>query len=273
MSDTEKKMIIGEFLASFLASLFGLGLVMPLSALGLITSLTEFAIWFGIVYALVIVAFGPISGAHCNTGITLACALFAGFPKKLVLPYIIVQILGWGLGVVPVYLIWSYATAVLGAVPESALALGVAAGSVDLNAIIGCTVTIPGNEAATFFIEFLGTALLTWAVFLLLDPRFPGRVPDQFFAVAIGAVIACCIVFTAGFSGGCLNFARDLGTRLVHFVMGLINGQDVAYLFTNFQWVIFLIAPTLGSLFAAWFQFNVIAALLPEAPAAEAVEE
>ena len=262
MNDTQKKMVIGEFLASFTASLFGLGLVLPMSMLGVITTLTEFSIWFGIVYALVIVAFGPISGAHCNTGITLACTLFAGFDKKLVAPYLIAQILGWGLGIVPVILIWGY---VVSLDPVGAIA----AGAVDPNAILGCTVTVPGNEIQTFFIEFLGTALLTWAVFLLLDPRFPGRVPDQFFAVAIGAVIACCIVFTAGFSGGCLNFARDFGTRLVHFVFGLINGRDVAYLFTNFQWVIFLVAPTLGSIFAGWFQFNVVAKLLPEAPAAE----
>ena len=266
MTDVQKKMVIGEFLASFTASLFGLGLVLPMSMLGVITTLTEFAIWFGVVYALVIVAFGPISGAHCNTGITLACAIFAGFDKKLVLPYIIVQILGWGLGIVPIILIWGY---VVGLDPIGTIA----AGGADPNAILGCTVTVPGNEIQTFVIEFLGTALLTWAVFLLLDPRFPGRVPDQFFAVAIGAVIACCIVFTAGFSGGCLNFARDIGTRLVHFVLGLINGQDVSYLFTNLQWIIFLVAPTLGSIFAAWFQFNVVAGLLPEAPAAEAAEE
>ena len=265
MNDTQKKMVIGEFLASFTASLLGLGLVLPMSMLGVITSLTEFAIWFGIVYALVIVAFGPISGAHCNTGITLAAALFAGFDKKLVAPYLIVQILGWGLGIVPVILIWGYVASLD---PVGAIA----AGAVDPNAILGCTVTVPGNEIQTGIIEFLGSALLTWAVFLLLDPRFPGRVPDQFFAVAIGAVIACCIVFCAGLSGGCLNFARDIGTRLVHFVFGLINGKDVSYLFTNLHWVIFLVAPTLGSLFGAWFQFNVVAKLLPEAPAAEAAE-
>ena len=262
MNEAQRKMVIGDFLASFCASLFGLGLVLPMSMLGVISTVTEFAIWFGIVYAIVIIAFGPISGAHCNTGITVACALFAGFDKKLVAPYIIAQILGWGLGIVPIYLIWGY---VIGLDPLTSIA----SGAVDPNALLGCSVTVPGNEVGTFFIEFLGTALLTWAVFLGLDPRFPGRCPDQLFAVAIGGVIACCIVFTAGFSGACLNFARDFGIRIVHFIMGLINGQDVAYLFTNWQWVIFLVAPTAGSVFAAWFHLNVVAKLLPEAPAAE----
>ena len=262
MNEAQKKMVIGEFFASFCASLFGLGLVLPMSMLGVISTVTEFAIWFGIVYAIVIVAFGPISGAHCNTGITLACTLFAGFDKKLVAPYLIVQILGWGLGVVPIYLIWGY---VIGLDPLQSIA----GGAVDPNALLGCCVSIPGNEIGTFFVEFLGTMLLTWAVFLGLDPRFPGRVPDQLFAVAIGGVIACCIVFTAGFSGACINFARDFGIRIVHFVMGLINGQDVAYLFTNWQWLIFLFAPTLGSVAAGWLHFNFFAKLLPEAPAAE----
>ena len=266
MSDAEKKAVIGDFLASFCASLFGLGLVLPMSMMGVINSVTEFSIWFGVVYALVIVAFGPISGAHCNTGITVAFALFGGFDKKLVAPYLIAQILGWGLGVVPIYLMWGY---VVGLDPVGA----VAAGAVDPNALLGCAVTIPGNEVGAFVSEFLATALLTWAVFLLLDPRFPGRVPGDLFAVAIGAVIACCIVFTAGFSGGCLNFARDFGIRIVHFIIGLINGKDVAYLFTNMQWLIFLVAPTLGSVAAAWFHLNVVGKLLPEPPAAEAAEE
>src|SRR5256885_4992288 len=46
-----------------------------------------------------ILAFGPVSGAHMNPAVTLADFAMGGLPRRDVLPYIVAQIVGAYLGV------------------------------------------------------------------------------------------------------------------------------------------------------------------------------
>jgi glycerol uptake facilitator-like aquaporin len=60
----------------------------------------------GFALAALIVAFAPRSGAHFNPVVTLALALRGDFPKREILPYLVVQFVGALLGVLAAHLMF-----------------------------------------------------------------------------------------------------------------------------------------------------------------------
>lgn len=252
MNKLNWKPIIGEFVGSAFISFWGLGFVIPFAVLGYVSNMYEFAVWFGIAFALTVIAFAPISGVHVNPGVTLAWALFGGFDKKLILPYWIAQILGWGVGVAPLYIIFD------NVLEEWALETG-------------------GNPATLFYcsspanhliagagLEIFLTAMLTFGIFMLLEKRLPGSPSEKAFPWAIGIVISLTIALGGGFSGTCINTARDLGPRVAGYIYGLIKGYDVSSIFTDWQWLMYIVAPCIGAVVGGVFHYGVIVKLLPE---------
>jgi glycerol uptake facilitator protein len=73
---------------------FGVGSVFVAVLTGALQGLFQVAIVWGIAIAICIYATGAISGAHFNPAVTLACAVWRGFPLIRVLPYITAQLLG-----------------------------------------------------------------------------------------------------------------------------------------------------------------------------------
>lgn len=247
-----KKAIFGELLGSAFISFWGLGFIIPFAVTGDLTNMYEFAIWFGVAFAITVVAFFPISGVHVNPGVSLSWACFGGFDWHLFPMYAVAQIAGWGFGIVPLYMIYGKRMA------EWAQATG-------------------GNPATLFYcssptghllsgagLEIAMTALLTFAIFLLLDERFPNKPSPQFFPIAIGIVISLDVAFGGGYSGACINPARDLGPRIVGYIYGSIKGYDVSAIFGDGQWLMYIIAPLIGAVLGGVFHRYVVAKLLPE---------
>lgn len=257
MSKSNWKSIAGEFIGSMFISFWGLGLVVPFAVLGYIGSTYEFAVWFGLAFAVTVIVFAPISGVHVNPAVTVAWAMFGGFDRKLILPYWIAQILGWGAGIVPFYVIYG------NVFDEWALSTGGNPAS-----LFYCSVSADHLLAGAGLEIFL-TAMLTFAIFVLLDERIPGRPSSAGFPWAIGIVISLIIAFGGGFTGACINPARDLGPRLFGVVYGLINGYDVSMIFGNSQWLMYIIAPIIGGILGGWFHFKVIVKLLPSSGEAQ----
>lgn len=246
------KAILGEFLGSAFISFWGLGFVIPFAVTGDLSNMYEFAVWFGVAFAITVVAFAPISGVHVNPGVTLAWASFGGFSWKLVPAYILAQIAGWGAGVIPLYAIYGSRLA------EWAAETG-------------------GNPAELFFcsspkgqllsgagLEIFMTMMLTFAIFVLLDERIPNRPSPALFPIAIGAIISLDIAFGGGYSGACINPARDLGPRIVGYLYGSLHGCDVSSIFGDGQWLMYIIAPCIGALLGGVLHFGVIVKLLPD---------
>lgn len=246
------KPILGEFVGSAFISFWGLGFIIPFAVLGYVSNMFEFAVWFGIAFAITVIAFAPISGVHVNPGVTLAWAIFGGFDKKLIIPYWIAQILGWAFGIVPIYLIFG-------------------------NVLDNWAATSGGNPATLFFcstpadslisgggLEIFLTAMLTFGIFVLLEKKLPGIPTNDGFPWAIGIVISLTIALGGGFTGTCINTARDLGPRLAGFIYGLIKGYDVSTIFAGGQWLMYIIAPMIGAVVGGLFHYGVIVKLLPD---------
>ena len=244
------KTYLGEFFAAFFICAFGLGFIADL-VLGHCASLFELSIWFAIVFAMGEVIFGGISGCHVTPGVTICCALFLGFDKKKVLPYIIAQILGWGLGIIPIYLVFGTA------LTDQCAALGIN----PANLFYCSTTSVPLYLGGV--VEFFISAFMMIGIFAVVDPRLPAHPSAAAKPFAIGAVIAVCVNLGGGISGGCINAARDLGPRLVSLVYGLIMGYDVSGIFAGGQWLMYIIAPTCGALFGGFVFYKVFLKLLP----------
>lgn len=243
---------MGEFVGCAFVSFFGLGLLVPFAVTGAIATLTEFAIWFGVAFALTVMFTAPISGAHLNPCVTVALATFGDFDKKQVPGYLLAQVLGWGIGTVPLFLIYDHLFAewavMTGGNPATLFACAPAAG----HAVSGA------------FLEMAMTALLVFAIFAMLDERVPNRPTKAMFPIVISAIISFDVALGAEYAGTSINSARDFGPRVASLVYGLIKGYDVSPLFGNGTWLIYILAPMIGGLLGAAFHVFVVAKLFPK---------
>ena len=256
MRENTKK-YIGEFLGSAFISFWGLGLAVPMKVLGYVNSTFEVAIWFGIACAFSGIIFSPISGAHCNSAVTLAQAVFGGFDKKLVLPYWLAQILGWSAGILPIYVMF-----------DNVLDEWASETAINPGSFFYCS-TSADNLLAGAGVEMFMTAMLIFCVFLFADERITSRPSPAASPWVIGIVISLNIAFGGGFTGTCINTTRDLGPRFVALIYGLLKGYDVSDIFAGGQWLMYVIAPTIGSVLGGFFYYGVIAKLLPEGESRE----
>lgn len=179
---------------------------------------------------------GGVSGAHLNPAISITLAVFRGFPWSRCLAYIIAQ--------------------VLGTTAAGGLAWGLFRDAI-LHADPGLTAEITGRAIYTlpqeyvgvttaFFSELVTTAILVCVVFALGDDRNspPGAGMN---ALILGMVVSILLMAMGLNTGPCLNPARDIGPRLVAYLVGY--GKET---FTSGWWAYGAIAgPIAGALTGA----------------------
>src|SRR6202790_415615 len=105
--------LIAEFLGTFVLILLGNGVVsmvvlFPTKHAGetIHGGFTNITLCWGLAVTMGIYIAGKISGAHLNPAVTIALAVYRGFPWAKVLPYIVVQVLGAFVAAALVY--WNY---------------------------------------------------------------------------------------------------------------------------------------------------------------------
>src|SRR5262245_9792070 len=161
----------------------------------------------GLMVMAIILFMGAVSGAHLNTGVSLAFAVRGDFPWRRVPGYIIVQLLGATLACL-------FLLAVFGNVEH-----------------LGATLPGPGyHDWQALLMEIALTAVL---VSVILGTASAAQNVGTIGALGVGGYIALAGLWSAPVSGTSMNPARSFGPALV-------SGDWTAY------WV-YVVGPLVGA--------------------------
>jgi glycerol uptake facilitator protein len=241
--------LIAEFLGTFVLILFGIGVVAMVVLFPSNTpaelihgGYTNITLGWGLAVTMGIYIAGKISGGHLNPAVTLALAVFRGFPWRKVLPYFLAQTSGAFLAAALIYR--NYLPAFHQFDPQ-------------LQKTAGVFTTFPAFPEllqAGFLDQVIGTALLLLMVFAITD-QFNVPPGANLAPAMIGLVVVAIGMSFGGMHGYAINPARDFGPRLFTAVAGfrnngLTDGPRV--------WWVPVVAPLLGGLVgAAVYDFGI----------------
>ena len=246
---------LAECLGTFLLVFFGTGAVFVAVLTGALQGLFQVAIVWGLVIALAIYATGAVSGTHINPAVTLAAAVFRGFPRRKVIPFIAAQLAGALLASAILFFLYGKVLAdfetakgLVRGQPGSELSAMVFGEYFPNPALFGTTpeacakVSLVQAMAA----EGLGTAVLVFFIFALTDAGNRGRPAGTLFALFIGLTISILIAVIAPLTQAGFNPARDFGPRLFAYCAGwgpvAIPGPRGGF------FLVYIMAPVMGGL-------------------------
>jgi glycerol uptake facilitator protein len=197
--------------------------------------------WAMAVFIGVFVA-APYSGAHINPAVTFALALEGSFPWQEVPVYILAQIIGAMIGSGTVYVLFK----------DHFDATDDSAGK----RAIFCTDPAIPNKFRNLLSEIVGTFVLIMAVFYIVGAELQN---DEATPVGLGALGALPIAFVVwaiglslgGLTGYAINPARDLGPRIMHFLLPIKGKMDSNW---SYSWVP-IVGPFIGAAIATLFHF------------------
>ena len=247
--------LIAEFLGTFVLILLGTGVVamvvlFPSQTPGEIIhgGYTNITLGWGLAVTMGICVAGKISGAHLNPAVTLALAVFRGFPWRKVLPYSIAQVAGAFFAAALVY--QNYLPAFHRLDPQ-------------LESTAGVFTTFPAFPAllqAGFLDQVIGTGLLLLLVFAITD-EFNSPPGANMAPLMVGLVVVAIGMSFGGMHGYAINPARDFGPRLFTAVAGFRNNGLTDGIRV---WWVPVVAPLLGGLAgAALYDFGIRRFLRP----------
>jgi glycerol uptake facilitator protein len=204
---------------------------------------------WAIAVALAVYVAGGISGAHINPAVTLAFAVFRGFPWSKVPGYMIAQVLGAFTAAALLYL--NYKQAINAFEAANDIVRGEDSSIPSFSIFATFPAEYYSNAAGPFLDELIGTALLVGIVLALVDEF--GEGPGANLApLMIGFVVFAIGMSFGANSGYAINPARDLGPRLFAWIQGW---GDIAVPgnygnVDGYMWVP-IVAPLVGGLVGA----------------------
>ena len=233
----------GEFLGTFILILLGNGVV---ANTNLEKTYSKGAGWivitagWGMAVFVAVLATADISGAHLNPAVTIGVAAAGLFKWGKVIPFIIAQILGAMLGAATVYLFFK--------------------NHFDITETPGtkkacfCTAPAIRNFRSNFFSEVVGTFILIFAVLMISLPQleYHSLGSAKVGMGSLGALPVALVVFSIGMSlggttGYAINPARDLGPRIMHYLLPLKHKDNTDW---HYAWIPIL-GPVTGAVLAA----------------------
>lgn len=248
------KWFVGEFIGTFLLVFFGCGVVATAVTTGAQVGVFQVAIVWGLGIAVAIYLTASLSGAHLNPAVTIAMAVFRGFPKSRVIPYAVAQMLGAFAASAVLYLIFS---APLERFESKNEIVRGATGSEASAKVFGEYFPSPGvkgldEEArklmphgSAFAAEVIGTAVLLLVIFGVTDDRNSSR-PQILTALTIGLTVTCIISLIGPLTMAGLNPARDFAPRVFSSLAGW---GSIPFTANGIGWLtVYMIAPVLGGL-------------------------
>lgn len=274
-----KDQFVAELIGTYILVFFGTGVVYTAVLTGAQSGIWQVGVVWGVAIALAIYTFGAISGAHINPAITLAFAVFRGFPAKHVPWYLAAQLIGAFLAAATLYGLFGGALAhfesthgIVRGEPGSelsAMVFGEYFPNPATAAGLGWTAEVVGHGQA-MLAEAIGTGFLAFFIFAVTDRRNTGGPGRYLLPVFIGLTVSMLISVIAPLTQGGFNPARDFGPRLFAWIVGwgeiAIPGPRGGFA------TVYIIAPLIGALGgAAAYQylvhpgFNAVTEIEPEA--------
>jgi len=240
------QLFVAELIGTALLILFGNGVVANVvlsqtkgSGAGWLT----IAAGWGIAVYIGAFCSAEISGAHLNPAVTIAMIVADKLPLSAATIYIAGQFVGAMIGAVLVYVFYRSHFHVTS----------------DADSKLACFCTGPAirNIPQAFLCEAIGTFALLLPIFLMASPEFNmgenvNHSPPVLGLGALGLLPVGLLVFGIGMSlggttGYAINPARDLGPRIVHFLLPIPHKRDSDW---AYSWVPVL-APITGAVVAA----------------------
>lgn len=169
------------------------------------------------------------SGAHLNPAVTIALAYAGKFDWALVPEYIAAQMLGAMLGA---FIVWVAYKQHFDETPDADTKLGVF-----------CTSPAKRHRTHNFLTELIGTFVFMFAVLAITKASSSlgslDALPVAFVVLAIGLSLG-------GPTGYAINPARDLGPRIMHFLLPIKNKRNSDW---GYSWIP-VVAPIAGAVLA-----------------------
>jgi glycerol uptake facilitator protein len=170
------------------------------------------------------------SGAHLNPAITIGLALKTG-NWSIVPLYIIAQVLGAMFGS---FLVWLSYRLHYNATEDK-----------DLIKATFCTAPAIRSKLNNFISEFIGSFLLMLGVLFISKADMKLGALD---ALPVALLVLAIGLSLGGSTGYAINPARDLGPRIMYFLLPIKNKRDSDW---GYSWIPVL-APIAGTLLAVW---------------------
>ena len=241
--------LIAEFLGTFVLIMFGTGVVVmvvlfPSQTPGEMIhgGYTNITLGWGLGVTMGIYVAGKISGAHLNPAVTLALAVFRGFPWRKVLPYSIAQTAGAFVAAALVYR--NYLPAFHQVDPHLEKTAGV----------FTTFPAFPNLPQAGVLDQVIGTALLLLLVFAIID-EFNMPPGANLAPLMIGLVVVAIGMSFGAMHGYAINPARDFGPRLFTVLAGFRNNGITD---GSQAWWVPIVAPLVGGVIgAAVYDFGI----------------
>jgi glycerol uptake facilitator protein len=185
--------------------------------------------WAVGVFTGVLIA-APFSGAHLNPAVTLALVIANKFPVSQMPLYICAQLLGAMFGAFLVWLAYKKHFDI----------------TEDADAKLGVFCTAPNIRSYWYNVltEIIGTYALALAVLYMAKPDVGLGALN---ALPVALVVLGIGLSLGGPTGYAINPARDLGPRIIHFLLPIPNKRDSDW---SYSWVPIL-GPFAGAVIAA----------------------
>jgi len=246
--------VTGELVGTFILVFFGCGSVCAAVTAGALVGVFQVAMVWGLGIATAIYLTGSLSGAHLNPAVTISLAVWAGFPKRRVLPYIGTQMLGAFAAAAVLYGLYA------GQLRQYEAANKIVRGQPGSEAsamVFGEFYPNPGGKALTdasrqtlsgltaFGVEAVGTAILVIVIMGVTDQRNKSR-PQGLTALTIGLTVTILICVLAPLTMACFNPARDLAPRIFSALAGW---GSVPFQANGLGWLtVYVVGPIVGGL-------------------------
>lgn len=185
---------------------------------------------WGMAVFVAVFTVAAFSGAHINPAVTVALAIAGEFAWSGVPGYIIAQFLGAAIGTTLVWLAYKDHFAKT----ENA----------DLKLAVFCTGPAIRNPVSNLITEIIGTFVLVFAVLFLAVAVLGLGGLD---ALPVGLLVLAIGLSLGGPTGYALNPARDLGPRIMHFLLPIPGKRDSDW---GYAWIP-VVGPLIGGGLAA----------------------